>query len=38
MMASTFFSFLAVLTVSLEMPRTTAVLGALAVCLVWHGA
>jgi hypothetical protein len=31
-------SGLAVLTLSLEVPVTTAVLGALAVCLVGHGA
>jgi hypothetical protein len=31
-------SGLAVLTLSLEMPVTTAVLGVLAVCLVGHGA
>lgn len=38
MAISTFFSCLAVLAVSIEMPVTAAVFGVLAFCLVGHGA
>jgi hypothetical protein len=38
MLLSTILGFLAVLAVSIEMPVTAAVFGALAFCLVGHGA
>jgi hypothetical protein len=34
---ATFFGFIAIVAVSLEMSVTAAVFGALAICLVGHG-
>ena len=35
---TTFFAFIAIVAVSLEMPVAAAVLGAFAICLVGYGA